>query len=149
VNANGPKLVLFLCVENACRSLIAESGFNADPPPGWKAVSAGTRPGSRPHGRTHSMLVEVGLALPDHGPQAVTPEMIDAASIHVTMGSLDDDACPARLKTMAVRDWGLPDPAGLDDRGFRQVRDEILARTRALAQEIAQATSGDSRGSVG
>ena len=39
-----PRIVLFVCVENAARSLMAESVFNADPAPGWRATSAGTRP---------------------------------------------------------------------------------------------------------
>jgi protein-tyrosine-phosphatase len=36
------RLVLFICVENASRSLNAEAMFNTDPPVGWRAVSAGT-----------------------------------------------------------------------------------------------------------
>lgn len=63
------KFVLFISVENAGRSLMAEACFNADPPPGWHAVSAGTRPAAAPNPRTQAMLQEVGLSMPGHPPQ--------------------------------------------------------------------------------
>jgi arsenate reductase len=130
------RVVLFLCVENACRSLMAEAAFNANPPPGWTACSAGTRPSAEPNPRTRPMLEEIGLSLPDHLPRVATTELIDAASIRVTMGCLDDASCPVHLKGVVSQDWGLPDPARQDDRGFRKVRDEIVARTRDLIGEL-------------
>ena len=130
------RIVLFVCVENACRSLMAEAMFNASAPPGWRAISAGTRPASAPNPRTGPMLREVGLRAPDHPPVLLTPEMIGEARICVTMGCLDDDACPARLKQLDYRDWGLPDPAKLDDAGFREVRGELGRRVEGLQREV-------------
>ncbi len=130
------RTALFICVENACRSLIAEAIFNADPPPGWVAISAGTRPAREANPRTGPMLREVGLNLPHHPPQLLTAEMIDRARVRVTMGCLDDASCPARLKTMELRDWSLPDPATLNDEGFRQVRDRIQQLVRSLRAEL-------------
>ena len=132
--------VLFVCVENACRSLMAEAMFNHDPPPGWVAVSAGTRPAEQPNPRTEAMLREVGLELPDHRPQLLTDAMMSGARTVVTMGCLDSDSCPARLKTIEVRDWALPDPAGLDDVGFRRVRDRLSDRIRGLRLELVVST---------
>jgi arsenate reductase (thioredoxin) len=130
------KIVLFVCVENAGRSLMAEAMFNRDAPAGWRAISAGTSPASAPNPRTGPMLKEIGLEVPDHPPQPLTPAMIEASRIRVTMGCLDDAACPARLKELAYRDWGLPDPARLDDAGFRDVRDKLRQRVEGLAREI-------------
>lgn len=130
------RTALFICVENACRSLIAEAIFNADPPPGWVAISAGTRPAREANPRTGPMLRELGLNLPHHPPQLLTAEMIDRARVRVTMGCLDDASCPARLKTMELRDWSLPDPATLNDEGFRQVRDRIQQLVRSLRAEL-------------
>jgi arsenate reductase (thioredoxin) len=130
------KWVLFICVENAGRSLMAEAMFNAKPPPGWRAISAGTRPAPAPNARTGPMLAEIGLALPDHSPRLLTPELTDSAQVRVTMGCLDDASCPAHLKTYALRDWALPDPTRLDDEGFRQVRDQLVDRVRRLRSEI-------------
>lgn len=130
------RIVLFICVENACRSLMAEAMFNADPPSGWRAISAGTRPADAPHPRTEPMLREIGLELPPHSPRLLTREMMDGSRIRVTMGCLDDASCPVRLKTLKVTDWGLPDPSKLDDAEFREVRDNLRNRVEGLAREL-------------
>jgi arsenate reductase (thioredoxin) len=134
--AMAEKYVLFICVENAGRSLMAESIFNAEAPVGWRAISAGTRPAAAANPRTKTMLEERGFLLPDHPPQLLTNELMDAARIRVTMGCLDDASCPAQLKTLDLRDWALPDPAKLDDAGFRAVRDQIRDRIAGLRREI-------------
>jgi len=63
--------------------------------------------------------------------------MMDRARVRVTMGCLDDASCPARLRTLELRDWALPDPAQLDDAGFRQVRDRLVGLVRGLRTELA------------
>jgi arsenate reductase len=126
------RLVLFVCVGNAGRSLMAEAMFNADPAPGWRAISAGTDPARAPNPRTGPMLREIGLEPPAHPPQPLTQAMMDQARTVITMGCLDSESCPARLKTMEVTDWALPDPAHLDDDGFRRVRDDIRTRVSGL-----------------
>jgi len=130
------KLVLFVCVENAGRSLIAEAVFNANPPPGWRAVSGGTRPAPQANPRTARVLNEIGLELPKHPPQLATQEMIQQAKVRITMGCLDDAECPANLKTLKMVDWALPDPSRLDDEGVRTVRNEIRDRVRGLRTEL-------------
>jgi arsenate reductase (thioredoxin) len=131
-----PKVVLFICVGNSGRSLMAEAAFNAHPPEGWTAVSAGTKPAASANPRTRIMLEEIGLVLPPHPPQLLTSEMMDQARVRVTMGCLDDASCPARLKTLELRDWALPDPATLDDDGFRRVRDQVVTHVRGLRTEL-------------
>ena len=105
------KVVLFICIGNSGRSLMAEAMFNANPPEGWTAISAGTNPAASANPRTEPMLHELGLDFPPHPPQLLTPEMMDNARVRVTMGCLDDASCPARLKTLELRDWALPDPS--------------------------------------
>ena len=130
------QIVLFVCVENAGRSLIAEAIFNADPPPGWRALSGGTRPAQQPNPRTERVLNEIGLELPKHPPQLATQEMIQDAKVRITMGCLDDAECPANLKTLKMVDWALPDPSKLDDEGVRKVRNDIRDRVRGLRSEL-------------
>jgi arsenate reductase (thioredoxin) len=133
------RTVLFVCVENACRSLMAEAIFNGKPASGWRALSAGTAPSPAPNPRTEAMLREIGLELPPHPPQLLTDEMLRTSPVVVTMGCLDSASCPAHLKTIEVRDWGLPDPARLGDDDFRRVRQELQARVEALRRELVLA----------
>jgi len=134
-----PKVVLFICVGNSGRSLMAEAVFNANPPDGWVAASAGTKPAAAANPRTGVMLREIGLDLPSHPPQLLTPEMMDHARVRVTMGCLDDASCPAHLKSLELRDWALPDPVNLDDDGFRQVRERIVGLVKGLRTELVLA----------
>ncbi|EQD31231.1 Protein-tyrosine phosphatase, low molecular weight, partial [mine drainage metagenome] len=53
------RTVLFVCVENACRSLMAEAFFGREAPKGWSGHSAGTEPAPCPNPRTAPMLKEV------------------------------------------------------------------------------------------
>jgi arsenate reductase (thioredoxin) len=144
------KIVLFVCVENVGRSLMAEAFFNADPAPGWRAVSGGTQPGVRASPRTARMLEEIGLSLPSHPPQLATPAMIESSQERITMGCLDEASCPANLKTLRTVDWALPDPGRLDDAGARAVRDEIRERVKRLRSGLVlrdhpREPSGDAR----
>jgi arsenate reductase (thioredoxin) len=129
--------VLFVCVENAGRSLMAEAIFNAHAPAGWVAESAGTRPATHPNPRTERFLAEPGLILPPHSPQMVTALQMDSADVVFTTGCLDDASCPANLRGRPLPDWGLPNPAKLDDAGFQSVRDELVRRVAALSAELA------------
>jgi arsenate reductase (thioredoxin) len=131
------KTVLFVCVENSCRSLMAEAIFNAHPPQGWRAISAGTEPASEANPRVQRMLEEIGLETPSHRPTLLTNEMMTESRVRITMGCLDSASCPAKLKTIEVTDWALQDPAKLDDEGFRRVRHEIRQRVEGLARDIA------------
>jgi arsenate reductase len=133
------RTVLFVCVENAARSLMAEAFFNAHAPDGWRAVSAGTSPASTPNPRTAPMLREVGIEPPGHPPAPLTLELLERAAVRVTMGCLDSAQCPARLRELTYVDWALEDPARLDDAGFRRVRDEVRAKVGRLAASLPPA----------
>jgi arsenate reductase len=128
--------VLFVCVENACRSLMAEAFFAREPPKGWSARSAGTEPAPSPNPRTAPMLSEVGLSMPAHPPLRLTEEMVREADRVILMGCLDRPSCPAFLYRRVDEDWDLPDPGLLPDEGFRSVRDEIGRRVGELVRRL-------------
>lgn len=115
---------------------MAEAIFNAVAPEGWRARSAGTQPAGAPNPRTGPMLAELGLRLPPHAPRRLTPKMMARADRVITMGCIDQAACPAVRFPEATVDWGLADPGPLDDDGFRAVRDRICALTLALRTEL-------------
>ncbi len=144
VGASG--VVLFVCVQNSARSLIAEAIFNHEAPPGWRAESAGTQPAAQPNPRTGPVLEEIGYRLPPHPPQLLTPSLVERADLIITMGCLDDASCPRFLRREKTIDWGLPDPAPLTDAGFREVRDEIRRRVVRLVGELSGERPGTDDG---
>jgi arsenate reductase len=113
-----PKL-LFVCVENSCRSQMAEGFARAL---GADAHSAGSRPSGKVNPRAVAFMKEKGIDLGTHASKGLTDLPAGGFDAVVTMGC--GDACPhvpAKLRL----DWALPDPKDLPDDGFREVRDRI------------------------
>lgn len=128
--------VLFVCVHNAGRSVMAEALFNAHPPPGFSAVSAGTEPGGSPHAEVVAAMSEIGIDISVHRGRLLTDEMITGAMRVVTMGcAVDEAACPA-IRLAGVDDWGLSDPKGRPIDEVRAVRDEIALRVTGLVRSL-------------
>lgn len=69
------KTVLFVCVGNAGRSVMAEAIFNKSRPEGRLALSAGVVPARATNPQTGPSLSELGIPLPPHSPQRLTQPM--------------------------------------------------------------------------
>ncbi|HEY5538880.1 MAG TPA: low molecular weight phosphatase family protein, partial [Thermoplasmata archaeon] len=54
-------IVLFVCIENSFRSVMAEALFNANAPAGWRAESAGVEPRESLNPRVVPLMAEVRL----------------------------------------------------------------------------------------
>jgi arsenate reductase len=126
------KRVLFVCVHNAGRSVMAEAMFNQMARGSVQALSAGTEPQGPPHPEVVDAMREIGFDVSDHRGQTLTDEMVASADRVITMGcAVDQAACPAILYA-DVEDWGLPDPKGQPPERVREIRDEIRSRVTAL-----------------
>lgn len=125
--------VLFVCVENAGRSLMAEA-FMKKYAPHMAVSSAGTRPAPEPNGMVVRAMAEAGVDV-RATPKAITAGML-RDSVVVNMGCVDQKSCPA-LFVDGVYDWGIPDPRGKDLGEVRRIRDMIDARVRELAESLA------------
>jgi arsenate reductase len=124
--------VLFVCVHNAGRSVMAEAFFNALADGKGEARSAGTIPGEAAHPEVVEAMAEVGIDVSRHRARLLTDRMVQSADLVITMGcAVDEQACPAVLYAN-VQDWGLPDPKGQPPERVREIRDEIRRRVRAL-----------------
>ena len=126
-----PKL-LFVCVENSCRSQMAEGFARLHGAGTVDAFSAGSRPSGKVNETAAALMKEKGvdLGLQRSKGLADLPEgRFDAV---VTMGC--GDACP-HLPAVRRLDWALPDPKHLPLDEFRAVRDEIEARVKTLIAE--------------
>jgi len=123
--------VLFVCIQNAGRSQMAQAFAERN---GLAARSAGSAPAASVHGQVADAMEELGIDVRDRIPRALTLEDAEWADIVVTMGC--GDACPL-IPGKRYLDWALADPHGMGMDGVRRVRDEIRERVAALAAEAA------------
>ena len=117
---------LFVCVENAGRSQIAQALYEQR---GGEARSAGSRPATELHEAVIEALEEVGIDVSDRTPRALQQADVEWADLVVTMGC--GDACPV-LPGKEYVDWNLPDPAGLCLEEVRELRAVIEQRVSSL-----------------
>ncbi|HEX4047644.1 MAG TPA: arsenate reductase ArsC [Elusimicrobiota bacterium] len=128
--------ILFVCVENSCRSQMAEGFARLHGAGRIQAFSAGSRPSGKVNGTAVALMKEKGVDLglqSSKGLSELPPGRWDAV---VTMGC--GDACPS-LPVARRLDWALPDPKLLPLDEFRGVRDEIEARVKTLLAELTHA----------
>lgn len=134
------KQVLFACVHNTGRSLMAEAFFNrlADPTKA-RAISGGTEPATEMNATVLEAMKEVGidLAAKGHRPKLVDLDALNEGDRAIAMGCGVSLACPIRLGRM--EDWGLDDPKGQPIEKVREIRDDIRRRVEALVQELGAA----------
>ena len=125
--------MLFVCVQNAGRSQMAEALFRRVAGERHEARSAGSRPGERVHPEVVEAMREIGVDLADRVPHGLERADAEWADVVVTMGC--GDACPYIAGKRYI-DWDLPDPAGQSVEEVRAIRDEIGRRVEALAREL-------------
>jgi arsenate reductase len=126
--------VLFVCIQNAGRSQIAEALFSRAAGGAHQARSAGSRPAEHVHANVVRVMVERGFDLSDRSPHHLDDDDMEWADVVVTMGCGDE--CPFVSGKRYV-DWELADPSGRPDDGVRRIADEIDRRVVSLVSELA------------
>lgn len=133
------KSVLFVCIENSSRSVMAE-GFAKEL--GLDASSAGTVPSTHVNSLVVEAMKEVGIDVSQSKPKELSGRMIDDASLVVLTDASLEKAIPADLRKKMkkkVVEWNLPDPQGKSIEEIRYIRDEIEGMVKALARNPSQA----------
>ncbi|MEX2554892.1 MAG: heat-shock protein HtpX, partial [Actinomycetota bacterium] len=134
--------VLFVCIQNAGRSQIAEALFDALGGGAGEARSAGTRPADEVHPHVAAALADRGFDVSRKIPHRLTTEDADWADVVVTMGCGDE--CPVTGKP--TEDWGLPDPKLMSASDLAQLIDEIGLRVADLLDRLDQKTASGGGG---
>jgi len=129
---SAPLRLLFVCVENSCRSQMAEAFARTLGGARVEAYSAGSRPSGAVNPRAIASMRDAGLDLSTHASkslQDVAGPGAPAFDVIVTMGC--GDACPW-VPAARREDWSIPDPKALEPAQFARVRDQIEEHVRAL-----------------
>jgi arsenate reductase (thioredoxin) len=125
--------VLFVCVQNAGRSQIAQALFERTAAGKHEARSAGSRPAEHVHREVVDALRELGIDVAGRMPHRLDRSDLDWADHVVTMGCGDE--CPV-VPGKRYEDWELPDPAGRPLEEVRSIRDDIAERVQGLVSEL-------------
>lgn len=125
------KIILFVCVENAGRSQMAEGFFNKSAPEGYRAVSAGTKPVSEINPVVIDVMRQVGIDISNQKSKEITEDMMRNSFKTVNMGCMDKESCPT-LFLPNVIDWNLEDPRDKPIEKVREIMDEVEQRVKEL-----------------
>jgi arsenate reductase (thioredoxin) len=132
------KTILFVCVENAGRSQMAEGFFRKYAPEGYEPLSAGTKPISQINPLAIQVMNEIGLDISNQKSKDLTEDMMRNSEKIINMGCTDKNFCPT-LFIPKVIDWGIEDPKDKPLEQVRKIRDEIERRTKELATDVSVA----------
>ena len=128
--------ILFICVQNAARSQMAEGlarhflGHQAD------VASAGSQPGVRVHPMAVAVMAEIGIDISQNKPKTI--ESFDVTKFDLVIALCAEEQCPVLPAQVKKLSWALPDPAGHDlpddqlIKKFRKIRDDIRKKVLDL-----------------
>ncbi len=125
------KTVLFVCIENACRSQMAEAFGRIIGAETIEPYSSGSRPSGKVNEKAIASMKEVGYNMDNH----VSKGLDDIPQIEfdmlVTMGC--GDVCP-NIRAKRREDWDIPDPKRMDLEQFGKIRDLIRLKVSELIE---------------
>jgi len=133
--------ILYLCTGNSCRSQMAE---------GWTRHLGGVKvdvqsAGIEAHGknpRAIAIMADAGIDISGQESTIVDNAMLVRADIVVTVCGHADEQCPVLPPGVEKIHWPLTDPAkarGTEEQiklAFRETRDEVETRVRALLKKL-------------
>ncbi|HEY3039961.1 MAG TPA: arsenate reductase ArsC [Pyrinomonadaceae bacterium] len=127
--------LLFVCVENSCRSQIAEAFARIHGGGDVKAFSAGSRPSGQVNARAIESMKEIGYDLTTHNSKSLTEIPEIEYDFVATMGCGDE--CPY-VRAKRREEWQIPDPKNLPLDQFRETRNLIEQKVKAILLEVNQ-----------
>ena len=129
------KKILFMCIENAGRSQIAEGFFRKCVTSGYQPISTGTQPVSETNPLVIEVMKEVGIDISKQTPKMISKEMINQSTKIVNMDCMDKESCQALFLNNVI-DWQIPDPKDKSIDKVREIRDEIQKKIKELVADL-------------
>lgn len=125
--------IVFICVENARRSQMAQGFAEVFGTGKLEVYSAGSRPSSLIDPLVIEVMKEKGIDLSTRQPKSLNDLPPIEMDYLITMGC--EETCPAILAKKII-EWEIPDPKGKMIDVFREVRDLIEDKVRSLIKEM-------------
>jgi protein-tyrosine-phosphatase len=125
--------LLFVCVENANRSQMAEAFARIHGGTGVEAYSAGSKPSGVVNPKAVEAMRELGYDLSVHSSKSLADLPGVEFDFVATMGCGDD--CPL-VRAKRREDWQIPDPKHMPPDEFRAVRDLIEWKVKRVLGEL-------------
>ncbi len=116
--------ILFVCVENAGRSQMAEAFFRKYASKKFNVISAGTIPSTQLNSLVVKVMKEIGINLDDQQPKLLFDTMIENSFKTINLGCMDKESCPS-LFVKDTLDWNISDPKEKSIDDVRKIRDTI------------------------
>jgi protein-tyrosine-phosphatase len=128
------KKILFVCVENAGRSQMAEAFAKKYAPQGFTASSAGNKPAEKVNPVVVEAMKEKGIDISTNKPKKLDFQTANNSDIIVTMGCNDQGICPGPFFKPTI-DWKLEDPKDKPMEKVREIRDQIERQVIELIEK--------------
>jgi len=129
------KKILFVCVQNASRSQMAQGFAETFGKGRVEVYSAGSRPSSQINPLAIQVMKEKDIDLSGRRPKGLNELPPVEMDYLVTMGC--EETCPAVLAKKIIG-WEILDPKGKSIDVFREVRDLIEGKVRTLLKKSAK-----------
>jgi len=127
------KKILFVCIENSCRSQMAEAFATIHGKGILQAYSAGSNASGVVNKKAIKSMKKIGYDLSKHFSKALSQIPDVEYDYAITMGCGDE--CP-HTKAKNRTDWELPDPKNMNKHDFNKVRDIIENKVLTLIDEM-------------
>ena len=128
------KKILFVCVENAGRSQMAEAFAKKYGADRFIISSAGNKPAEKVNPTVVEVMKEKGIDISNNKPKLITFQMANEVDLIVTMGCNDQGICPGPFFKPTI-DWKLEDPKGKPIEKVREIRDQIEHQVQELINQ--------------
>ncbi|MFA5157369.1 MAG: arsenate reductase ArsC [Candidatus Omnitrophota bacterium] len=121
----GKKKILFVCIENSCRSQIAEGFGRYFGKDVLEPYSAGSRPSGEINPTAVAVMAEIGIDISHQQSKGFADLAVKDFDYAITLGC--KDTCPFVPADRHI-EWQIEDPKGKDIEFFRRTRDQLKTK---------------------
>jgi len=132
--------VLFVCVENSCRSQMAEAFAKILGEGVIESYSSGSRPSGKVNVKAIASMNDVGYDLSSHSSKSLREIPPITFDYVVTMGC--GDQCPY-VHAKKREDWKIADPKHMEMRQFNEIRDSVKGKVIRLIEEVRKSNNAN------